>query len=92
MLIAAEIERLAGQSLEYTTGMALVNRQGRGVAPPTALKTLAEKSGDPGTAVFSGMVAVDPGQYRLILSMADSEGRVGSVVARRHRLADGRAR
>ena len=79
VLIAAEIERLAGQSLEYTTGMALVNRQGRGIAPPTALKTLAEKSGDPGTAVFSGMVSVDPGQYRLILSMADSEGRVGSV-------------
>jgi VWFA-related protein len=79
VLIAAEIERLAGQSLEYTTGMALVNRQGRGIAPATALKTLAEKSGDPGTAVFSGMVSVDPGQYRLILSMADSEGRVGSV-------------
>ena len=79
VLIAAEIERLAGQSLEYTTGLALVNRQGRGIAPPAALKTLAEKSGDPGTAVFSGMVSVDPGQYRLILSMADSEGRVGSV-------------
>ena len=24
-------------------------------------------------------MAVDPGEYRLILSMADSEGRVGSV-------------
>src|SRR5687767_3611837 len=79
VLIAAEIERLAGQSLEYTTGMALVNRQGRGISPATTLKTLAEKAGDPGTAVFSGMVSVDPGQYRLILSMADSEGRVGSV-------------
>ena len=79
VLIAAEVERLAGQSLEYTTGMALVNRQGRGIAPATALKTLTEKAGDPGTAVFSGMFAIDPGQYRLILSMADSEGRVGSV-------------
>ena len=79
VLIAAEIERLSGQSLEYTTGMAVVNRQGRGIAPPTALKTLTEKAGDPGTAVFSGMVSVDPGEYRLILSMADSEGRVGSV-------------
>ena len=28
VLAAVEIERLAGQSLEYTTGMALVNRQG----------------------------------------------------------------
>ena len=25
------------------------------------------------------MLTVDPGQYRVILSMADSEGRVGSV-------------
>ena len=79
VLIAAEVERLAGQPLDYTTGMALVDRQGRGIAPPTELKRLIEKPGDPGTAIFSGMMAVDPGQYRLILSMADSEGRVGSV-------------
>ena len=43
------------------------------------MKTLTEKAGDPGTAVFTGMMAVDPGVYRLIVSMADSEGRVGSV-------------
>ncbi|HJU42597.1 MAG TPA: VWA domain-containing protein [Vicinamibacterales bacterium] len=79
VLIAAEVERLAGQSLEYTTGMAMVNRQGRGVAPPTKKSTLTEKAGDPGTAVYSGMMSVDPGVYRLIISMADSEGRVGSV-------------
>ncbi len=79
VLIAAEVERLAGQSLEYTTGMAMVNKQGRGVAPPTTKTTLTEKTGDPGTAVYSGMIMVDPGEYRLILSMADSEGRVGSV-------------
>ena len=79
VLITAEVERLAGQPLDYTTGLALVNRQGRGVAPATSAKTLSEKAGDPGTAVFSGMVSVDPGEYRLIVSMADSEGRVGSV-------------
>jgi VWFA-related protein len=79
VLIAAEVERLAGQPLDYTTGMALVSREGRGVAPPTIMKRLIEKPGDPGTAIFSGMLAIDPGQYRLILSMADSEGRVGSV-------------
>jgi VWFA-related protein len=79
VLIAAEVERLAAQALDYTVGMAMVNKQGRGVAPPTARKQLAEKPGDPGTAVFSAMMTVDPGQYRVILSMADSEGRVGSV-------------
>ena len=79
VLIAAEAERLAAQALDYTVGMAIVNKQGRGMAPPVGLKKLVEKAGDPGTAVFSGMLSVDPGEYRVILSMADSEGRVGSV-------------
>ena len=80
VLFAAEVERLVDQSLDYTVGVAMVNRQGRGVAPPVELKKLTAKAGDPGTAVYSGMMQVDPGQYRVILSMADSEGRVGSVV------------
>ena len=79
VLVAAEVERLSGQSLDYTAGLLLVNKQGRGFAPPVGPRTLTEKVGDPGTAVFSGSIAVDPGEYRLILSMADSEGRVGSV-------------
>ncbi|HEX8029521.1 MAG TPA: VWA domain-containing protein [Vicinamibacterales bacterium] len=79
VLVAAEAERLADQPLDYTVGMAIVNKQGRGVAPPVESKTLKEKAGDPGTAVFSGMLSVDPGEYRIIISMADSEGRVGSV-------------
>jgi VWFA-related protein len=79
VLIAAEAERLVGQVLDYTVGMAMVNKQGRGVGPPVELRKLVEKSGDPGTAVYSGMMSVDPGQYKVILSMADSEGRIGSV-------------
>jgi VWFA-related protein len=79
VIVAAEVERLAEQPLDYTVGMAIVNKQGRGYAPPIEMKKLVEKSGDQGTAVFSGMLAVDPGQYRVIVSMADSEGRVGSV-------------
>ena len=79
VLVGAEVERLAGQPLDYMVGMAIVNKQGRGYAPPIEMKKLVEKSGDEGTAVFSGMLAVDPGQYRVIVSMADSEGRVGSV-------------
>ena len=79
VLVAAEVERLSQQPLDYTAGMVLVNKAGRGFAPPVGPKTLTEKAGDPGTAVFSGLLSVEPGQYRLILSMADSEGRVGSV-------------
>ena len=79
VLIAAEVERLSGQPLDYTAGLLMVNKQGRGFAPPVGPKTLTEKAGDPGTAVWSGSLTVDPGEYRLIVSMADSEGRVGSV-------------
>jgi VWFA-related protein len=79
VLVAAEAERLVDQPLDYTVGMAIMNKQGRGVAPPVERKKLVEKPGDPGTAIFSGMLMVDPGEYRVILSMADSEGRVGSV-------------
>jgi len=79
VLVAAEVERLSGQPLDYTAGMLLVNKAGRGFAPPVGPRTLTEKTGDPGTAVFAGSLAVEPGEYRLILSMADSEGRVGSV-------------
>ena len=79
VLIAAEVERLAGQPLDYTAGMVMVNKQGRGFAPAVAPRTLSEKAGDPGTAVFAAAMTVDAGEYRLILSMADSEGRVGSV-------------
>ena len=79
VLVAAEVERLSGQPLDYTVGMAVVNKQGRGFAAPIDVKQLTTKPGDEGTAVFSGMLAVDPGEYRLIVSMADSEGRVGSV-------------
>ena len=40
VLVAAEVERLANQPLEYTVGLAIVNKQGRGVAQPVALKQL----------------------------------------------------
>jgi Flp pilus assembly protein TadD len=79
VLVAAEAERLLDQPLDYTVGMAITNKQGRGIAPPVELRKLVEKPGDPGTALFSGVLVVDPGEYRVIVSMADSEGRVGSV-------------
>ena len=64
VLVAAEVERLVDQTLDYTVGMAIVNKQGRGVAPPVELRKLVEKSGDPGTAVYSGMLTVDPGRVQ----------------------------
>lgn len=79
VLVAAEVERLVDQPLDYTVGMAMVNKQGKGVATPIEMKRLKDKPGDPGTATYAGMLVVDPGEYRLMMSMADSEGRVGSV-------------
>ena len=79
VLVSAEAERLADQPLDYTVGMAIVNKQGKGLSAPIELKKLTEKTGEAGTAVYSGILTVDPGEYRLILSMADTEGRVGSV-------------
>lgn len=79
VLVAAEVERLAEQSLDYTAGMIFAMKDGRGYMPGVALKTLTIKDGDPGTAIFTAMLTVEPGSYRLGLAMADSEGRVGSV-------------
>ena len=79
ILVSAEAERLAGQPLEYSVGMAMVNKQGKGVASPIEIKKLVEKAGEEGTAVYSSVLSVDPGEYRLIVSMSDNEGRVGSV-------------
>jgi hypothetical protein len=78
-MVAAEVERLADQSLDYTTGLLLVNRNNRGLLPPVELKQLMAKDGDPGTAVYAGSLTVDPGTYQLHVALADSEGRVGSV-------------
>ncbi len=82
MLIGAEIERLADQPLQYTAGIMLINRDNRGMAPPVDAETLEAKAGEPGTAVYSRALTIEPGTYRLRLAMADSEGRVGSVERR----------
>lgn len=79
VLIAAEVERLSEQPLDYTAGMLLIDRNGRGMMPAIAVKKLTIKDGDPGTAIFTGMMSIDPGVYRLGLALSDSEGRVGSV-------------
>ena len=92
MLIAAEVERLAAQALDYTVGMAIVNKQGRGVAPPVELKKLIEKAGDPGTAVFSGMLTVDPGPVQGDPLDGRQRRPRRQRVARRDGVPDGRPR
>jgi VWFA-related protein len=82
LLVAVEVERGAGTSLDYTTGLLLVSQTGLGLAPAVERKTLTPKRGDPATAVWSSMVTVEPGTYTMGLAMADAEGRLGSVSRR----------
>ena len=79
LLVAVEAERRSGKPADYTTGLLLVSQSGQGLAPAVERRTLAVKDGDPAVAVWSTMIAVDPGTYTLALAMADGDGRIGSV-------------
>jgi VWFA-related protein len=79
VLTAAEVERIADQSLAYTTGMAVVDRGGKAMLPPVEERSLVVAEGDPSTAVWTSAVVVEPGTYTLRVALADSEGRVGTV-------------
>jgi VWFA-related protein len=79
LLMAAEIERTANQSLDYTSGLLIIDRDNRAVATNVETRALRQSETDPAVAVFAGSLLVDPGTYRLRLALADSEGRLGSV-------------
>ena len=79
LLITAEVERTADQSLEYTSGLLIIDRDNRAVATNVETRPLRQSDTNPGVAVFAGSLLVDPGTYRLRLALADSEGRLGSV-------------
>ncbi|MCA1583674.1 MAG: hypothetical protein LC791_02490, partial [Acidobacteria bacterium] len=82
LLIAAEIERLANQSLDYTSGIIVVEQSGQVVASAVDARTLSPHPLDAGSALYSGLVTVDPGSYLVRLAFADSEGRIASVERR----------
>jgi VWFA-related protein len=82
LLITAEIERTADQTLDYTTGLVVVDRNNKTVAGNVEDRTLAASTTDPGRAVFAGSVVVPPGTYLVRLAMASSDGRLGSIERR----------
>lgn len=79
VLIAAEVERSPTQSLNYTAGLVVIDRNNRGVANNVEARTLLQSEHNPAVAVFAGSVTLDPGTYTLRFALADSEGRIGSV-------------
>jgi VWFA-related protein len=82
LLVAADVERLVDQSLDYTTGIVIVEKSGRVVVNSIEPRTLTIASGDPGVAVYAGSVTLDPGSYLVRLAVADKEGRIASVERR----------
>ncbi len=79
VIFSTEVERAIEQSLDYTAGLALIDRNNRLVATNVERKTLSPSDTDPGLAVYTGSILLDPGTYLMRLAVADSEGRVGSV-------------
>jgi VWFA-related protein len=79
VMLTAEIERTADQALDYTTGIAVMDRNNRVVVNNVAPQKLETNESDSALAVFLGSVLVEPGTYLLRLAVADSEGRLGSI-------------
>jgi VWFA-related protein len=82
VLVTAEIARTPTQALDYTAGFMIIDRDRKGVATPIEQKKLAVSDADPGVAVFSAAIPLDPGRYLLRFAAADSEGRLGSIERR----------
>lgn len=82
VLMAVEIERLAEQSLDYTTGFVVVDATNRVIANHVEARTLVPVTGDADVAMFSGAIHLDPGRYLIRFAAADSSGRIASVERR----------
>jgi hypothetical protein len=79
VMLTAEIERTADQSLDYTAGLAVIDRNNKTVVNSVEAKKLDASEADPGIAVFFGTIVVEPGTYLLRFAVADSEGKIGSI-------------
>lgn len=78
VLMAIEVERLVDQPLDYTLGLAIIDRESRAQLPEVRSYTFSATD-DPAVASYTTAFVVDPGRYQLRAGLADSEGRVGSV-------------
>lgn len=79
LIVSAEVERLAGQPLDYTAGLAVVAPSGAVIAHAVEPRTLVATPLDETSATFTGVVTVEPGMYRIRVAFADSERRIASA-------------
>ena len=79
LLVTVEVERSADQTLQYTTGLLLVDGSNRAVSTNVETRALRPNDLNPGVAVFAGSVLVEPGTYLVRFAAAGDDGRMGSV-------------
>jgi VWFA-related protein len=79
VLVAAEVERGATESLTFAAGLVVATKDGKVIAANAEPRELAALDGDDRIAVYAGSVTVDPGEYRVRLGVANADKKVGSV-------------
>ncbi|MGE0361045.1 MAG: VWA domain-containing protein [Vicinamibacterales bacterium] len=79
VLVAAEAERGATESLAYAAGLVVATREGKVIAASAGPHDLPTLQGDDSRVVYAGSITVDPGEYRLRVGIANADKRVGSV-------------
>jgi VWFA-related protein len=79
VLVAAEVERGTDQSMEYTAGLLVIDRNNKIIVNSVEPRKLLPVPHDPSIAAYAGGVLLEPGTYLFRFAVADSEGRMGSV-------------
>lgn len=79
LLVSAEVGRGTNQSLEYTSGLVVIDRNNKTIVSQIDAQQFAVSRVDQGVAVFAGSMLLQPGTYWLRFAVADSEGRMGSI-------------
>ncbi|MGE0042935.1 MAG: hypothetical protein AB7V01_17295, partial [Vicinamibacterales bacterium] len=78
LMIDAEAE-LPADNASVTTGIIVVDDDGKVRTRAVEERHLPRHTRDPGIAIYSAAVTVTPGRYRVRFALADARGRVGAV-------------
>ena len=79
LVVAAEVERRIDDPLNYATGLVVATKDGKVIAASEEPRDLQTAPGDDTHVTYAGVVALDPGTYRLRVALADGDKRTGSV-------------